>query len=66
VLRKAAAQQAKIDSEEASDVSSDEDDDQNQAGFEDIDSDEAEDVIMGDANDGGHELSQQADFISFS
>jgi hypothetical protein len=63
VLRKAAAKQAKIGSEDESDVSSEDEDEQIQAGFEDIDSDEAEDVIMGDADNGGHELSQQADFI---
>ncbi|KAK3722191.1 hypothetical protein LTR37_002624 [Vermiconidia calcicola] len=66
-LRKAAAKQAKIGSDNDSDLSSDEEDQQQDgAGFEDIDSDEAEDVMMGDANDGGHELSQQQDFISFS
>lgn len=66
-LRKAAAKQAKIGSDNDSDLSSDEEDQQQDgAGFEDIDSDEAEDGMMGDANDGGHELSQQQDFISFS
>jgi len=65
VLRKAAAKQAKVGSEDESDISSDEED-QTDTGFEDIDSDEAEDVIMGENHDYGHELTQQQDFVSFS
>ncbi|KAK5174498.1 uncharacterized protein LTR77_001578 [Saxophila tyrrhenica] len=66
VLRKAAAKQAKVGSEEKSDISSDEEDEEAEAGFEDIDSDEAEDVIMGNGDNYGHELTQQQDYVPFS
>lgn len=65
-LRKAAAKQAKTGSENESDMSSDEEDQENDPGFDDIDSDDAEDVIMGDDVDGSHELTQQQDFVAFS
>ena len=64
-LRKAAARSAKVGSENESDVSSDQDGSDGDVGFEDVDSDEAEDVIMG--GDGyQHELTQQNDYIAFS
>lgn len=65
-LRKAAAKQAKLGSEEESDMSSEEEEQDDDAGLEDIDSDEAEDVIMGDVDDNHHEVSQQQDYIAFS
>lgn len=65
VLRKAAAKQAKVGSEDESDISSDEEEQETQTGFEDIDSDEAE-IMMGDDHDNGHELTQQQDFVSLS
>lgn len=58
-LRKAAERQAKNGSEDVSDLSSD-DDDENE-----VDSDVAEDIDMDDDDD-SHELSQQQDFIGFS
>ena len=64
-LRKAAARQAKTGSENESDMSSDEEpEEDDHAGLDDIDSDEAEDVMMGGADDGS--LTQQHDFIAFS
>ena len=66
VLRKAAAKQAKVGSEDESDMSSDDEEEDDNASFDDIDSDEAEDVIMGGVEDDNHELSQQQDFIALS
>lgn len=67
VLRKAATRQARAGgSEDDPDISSDEEEEQAEAGFDDIDSDEAEDFIMGNTSDGGHELSQQQDFVALS
>ena len=66
VLRKAAAKQAKFGSQDESDMSSEEEEPENDAGPEDIDSDEAEDVMMADAETNNHELSQQQDYIAFS
>ena len=45
-------------------MSSDEENQDDGAGLEDIDSDDA-DIIMGD-QDGSHALSQQQDYIAFS
>ncbi|KAF2481096.1 hypothetical protein BDY17DRAFT_300689 [Neohortaea acidophila] len=64
-MRKAAARLAKTGSEEQSDVSSDEDEHDDQMGVDDIDSDDAE-TFMAGADDADHALSQQQDFISFS
>lgn len=64
-MRKAAARRAKTGSEEQSDVSSDEDEHDDQMGVDDIDSDDAE-TFMAGADDADHALSQQQDFISFS
>ena len=64
-MRKLQAKQDKlvIGSEEESDMSSDEEAPEKDGNFEDIDSDEAEDIIMGGDQD-SHELSQQHDFVS--
>lgn len=63
-LRKIAARQAKIGSEGEVDVSSDEEQQDEDNSLDDIDSDEAEDVMMGGADDGS--LTQQHDYIAFS
>lgn len=63
VLRKAAARQA--GSGEEPDLSSDDEMHDDNSGMDDIDSDEAEDVIMGGFDD-DHALSQQQDFIALS
>jgi len=65
VLRKAAARQARTASENESDVSSDEEMQIDDHGVDDIDSDEAEEVMMADGDD-DHALTQQRDFIAFS
>jgi len=64
-LRKAAARQARTGSENESDVSSDEEMQVDDHGVDDIDSDEAEEVMMADGDD-DHALTQQRDFIAFS
>ena len=63
-LRKAAARQAKNGSEDESDVSSDEET-HNDIDMDDIDSDAAEDMMMGGV-DHDHALSQQQDFVAFA
>lgn len=63
-LRKAAERQAKMASENESDLSSD-DEDQGNASMEDVDSD-AEDVFMMDSGDDSHELTQQQDYVAFA
>lgn len=65
-IRKRTAQSSATSSPEAgsSDLSSDEDFDE--IGSDDVDSDGfQEDMRMQDANDGGHELTQQRDFVAF-
>jgi hypothetical protein len=63
-MRKAAAKQAKMDSDNDSDVSSEEDDEENMPAFEDVDSDDVED--MTDVQTYDHELTQQQDYVAFS
>lgn len=60
-LRKAAAKQSKLDSEDDSDVSSNEEQYVDLADGDDIDSDEAEEMMIGAGADGS--LSQQQDFV---
>ena len=67
-LRKAAALKANKESDgnESPDLSSDEEDYQ-EIDSDDVDSDDLdEDIDMIESGDGGHELSQQQDFIAFS
>ena len=63
-MRKAAAKQAKMEIENDSDLSSEEDDEENMPAFEDIDSDDVED--MTDVQTYDHELTQQQDYVAFS
>ena len=65
-LRKAAAKQSKMNSDNDSDVSSDEEDQDNLLIVDDVDSDDLEDMTMIDAGSYGHELTQQNDYIGFS
>ena len=63
-MRKAAAKQAKMDTDNDSDLSSEEDDEGNMPAFEDVDSDDVED--MTDVPSYDHELTQQQDYVAFS
>ena len=65
-LRKAAAKQAKMGSEDDSDVSSDEENEENALVVDDVDSDDVEDMTMSDVQNYNHDLTQQRDFIAFS
>lgn len=63
-LRKAAAKQAKMDTDKESDLSSDEENEENIPDWEDIDSDDVEE--MTDVQSYAHELTQQQDYVAFS
>jgi hypothetical protein len=53
-----------MDSDNDSDVSSDEEKEENSPGMEDVDSDDVED--MTDVQNYDHELTQQQDYVAFS
>lgn len=63
-LRKAAERQAKMDSLLESDLSSDEDNNNN-TDVEDVDSDE-EGILMTGEDEDSHALAQQQDFVGFT
>lgn len=63
-LRKAAARQARMDTDHDSDLSSDEENEENDLDMEDVDSDDVEDLT--DVQNHGHELTQQQDYVAFS
>ena len=65
-LRKAAAKQAKMGSEDDSDVSSDGENEEDALMVDDVDSDDIEDMTMSDVQNYNHDLTQQRDFIAFS
>ena len=66
VMRKAAQRQAKIGSEDDSDLSSDEENREEDPELDEVDSDVAEDALMGGSDEDSHELTQNQDFVAFS